>query len=260
MTNIGLAYLFEYFVLNLFKAYTYRPKIMSKSYLDIILGAILSQAVYVPVSATFLAVFKKSWKWKLSFSLFYFLIENLFLRLKVYAVNWWKPFYSIILLTVYFFISSVIYRLLLHHKRWALKIAHYLTMVIIDVNLMYINAVRNKVRFGRGFHFSWREHFIIAPLYSLFIAFITGLFSRKSGIHFRLLNLLSNQVINLVLMKKKILKMKLNYILESVLSHLFLVGVSRLLYKKMLSEAIGGVRFEGVSSFNRYLASRSFYK
>src|SRR4051812_37354862 len=39
MSNIGLAYLLEYFVLNLFKAYRYKPRMMKKKYFDNILGA-----------------------------------------------------------------------------------------------------------------------------------------------------------------------------------------------------------------------------
>jgi hypothetical protein len=47
--NMGFAYLLEYIVLNLFKGYRYKPKIMKKQIFDNIFGAILSQGVFLPL-------------------------------------------------------------------------------------------------------------------------------------------------------------------------------------------------------------------
>lgn len=65
MSNIGLAYLFEFFVLNLFTAYTYKPGILKNAHLDNIFGAILSQAIFVPFTAVFLTARKVGWIGKL---------------------------------------------------------------------------------------------------------------------------------------------------------------------------------------------------
>ncbi len=110
LSNIGFAYLFEYFVLNLFKAYRYKPSVFKKRYFDNIFGAILSQGVFVPIASTFLTVFQKDWKWKACFSLFYFLIEKLFLRLKIYKENWWSPVYTFILILCYFILSDFFFK------------------------------------------------------------------------------------------------------------------------------------------------------
>ncbi|MFS0863925.1 hypothetical protein [Fredinandcohnia sp. 179-A 10B2 NHS] len=251
LTNIGLAYLFEYFVLNLWKAYRYIPKVMNHRYLDNILGAIMSQALFVPISATFLAVFKKGWKWKFGFTLGYFCIENLFLRLKVYKVNWWRPTYSFIFLNIYFVLSDVIYKLLTENKEWVLKTAHYFIVVVTDVNRMYVNAVRDKFWFGRGLFRSWNEHFIIAPLYSLVISLVNILFSSQTGMIYLPLNFLCNIVIDAALVNSGLLKVKDNYLLKRILSHLFMIGLSRTLYQHVDKNSLKGeINLERISNIN----------
>lgn len=114
--NIGMAFLFEYVVLNLFQAYTYKPKLLKKPYFDNILGAILSQALYIPVSSTFITIFRKDWKWKIGFSLYFYCIEKLFIWLKIYEIKWWKPVYKFVLLPTYYVISDFFYKGLCHQK------------------------------------------------------------------------------------------------------------------------------------------------
>lgn len=78
LTNIGMASIFEYIVLNLFQAYRYKPNILKKCYFDHIFGAILSQELYIPVSSTFMSILNKKWNWKVGFTIFYYCIEKIF--------------------------------------------------------------------------------------------------------------------------------------------------------------------------------------
>lgn len=182
LTNIGLAYLFEYPVLNLFKGYSYKPKVLKKRVHDQILGAILSQGFYVPITATLLTFYRKNVYWKLGSTLIYYGIEHYFLHLKIYKAYWWKPSYTVFFMNIYFYISDWFYKALNAEKKWALVIAQYLSTEVICVTLLYISAVGRKVRFGRGIYHSWREHFIIAPLYSLVRAVFLVITSSKQGI------------------------------------------------------------------------------
>lgn len=230
LSNIGFSYVFEYFVLNLFRGYTYKPSVMKNRYFDNIFGAILSQALFVPIAATFLTVFEKTWSWKFGFAFFYYLIENLFLKLNIYTVNWWRPIYTLVLINVFFFISDSFYKLLINRREFALKITHYLSIDVIGITLMYITAVRRKVRFGRGWFHSWREHFIIAPLYSFFLSFIAIFISSKRGFFYRFLQLLINACLDLTLKWKGILKMNMIHWFENIFFHSFMVFISRSLY------------------------------
>lgn len=132
-----------------FQAYTYKPSILKIKYLDNILGAILSQAFYVPITATFLTIYKKNWRWKVSFITYFYIVEELFLRLGIYKTNWWNPKFTTVLMLIYFYISDYFIKWL-RRKYWALKLAQYLTIVVIDVTFMYTLAVRGKLKFGVG--------------------------------------------------------------------------------------------------------------
>jgi hypothetical protein len=231
LTNTGLAYLFEYFTLNLFHGYRYKPGIMKKRFFDAILGAVLSQGFYVPVTATFLTFFRKNWVWKVSISLMYFYIEQLFKYLGIYKVYWWKSIYTPVLLNVYFFISDSLKKALDARKSWALKMAHYWSIDVVWVTLMFVFAKFRLIRFGRGRYHSWTEHFNIAPLYSLFLSFIAMLTSSKSGWYYRFLLLFSHIFIDFVLTKTGILKIAVKSLFKLIPRYGLMPFVSRYFYK-----------------------------
>ncbi|MBT2680269.1 hypothetical protein J7E38_14745 [Bacillus sp. ISL-35] len=232
LSNIGMAYLFEYPVLNLFKGYSYKPKILKKKAHDQILGAILSQGFYVPITATLLTLYRKNGYWKLGSTLIYYGIERYFLRLKIYKAYWWKPSYTVFFMNIYFYISDRFYKALNAEKKWALVIAQYLSTEVICVTLLYISAVGRKVRFGRGIYHSWREHFIIAPLYSLVRAVFFVINSSRQGILPRLTMFLGLTGMDWILERTGLLKMRLNK-LWNISFNAVMVLLSRFLYIKI---------------------------
>jgi hypothetical protein len=246
--NMGLAYIFEYFVLNLFRGYTYSPSVMKKRFLDNIFGAILSQGVYVPITSTLITVFKGDWKWKAGFSLYFYLIEKMFIRLKLYKVHWWKPYYTLILMVVYFYLSEGMFKLLLMQNRWMRKIVHFLSIEVTGVTLLYCTAASRKIRFGRGLFHTWREHFIIAPLYSIALSFIAATTSSREGIQNRIFLLLGCSALDLFLVKTKILKMKVRQIFSNIPFHFFMIVVSRALYKWIFKDISRSETSPGLTS------------
>jgi hypothetical protein len=233
LTNIGLAYLFEYITLNVLHGYRYKPAMMKNRFFDAVLGAILSQGIYVPIASTFLTTFKKNWKWKISTSFIYFSIELLFLRLRIYKVFWWKPLYTLVFLNLYFYISDVVYKALSIPKRWALLLAYYFSQEVISVTLMFIYAAKQQFRFGRGRFHTWTEHFIIVPLYSLALTAIATFTASKSGIYNRLIMLGSHVLIDKALIRIGLLKMKFKYSFGAVIWYLSPIFICRFLYKSI---------------------------
>lgn len=229
LSNIGMAYLFEYPVLNLFKGYSYKPYILKKRAHDQILGAVLSQGFYVPITATLLTLYGKNRYWKLGSTLIYYGIERYFMRLKIYKAYWWKPYYTVFFMNIYFYISDWFYKMLNAKKEWALVIAQYLSTEVIGVTLLYISAVNRKVRFGRGLYHSWREHFILAPLYSLIRAIFLVKNSSKPGMLPRLTMFLGSFAADVALERTGLLKLRLNKI-WNIAFHAVMTIISRLLY------------------------------
>lgn len=232
LSNIGMAYLFEYPVLNLFKGYSYKPYILKKRAHDQILGAIFSQALYVPITATLLTLYQKNRYWKLGSTLIYYGIERCFLHLKIYKAHWWKPYYTVFFMNIYFYVSDWFYKALNAKKEWALVIAQYLSTEVIGVTLLYISAVNRKVRFGRGIHHSWREHFIIAPLYSLFRTIFLVKNSSKHGLLPRLTMFIGFISMDIMLEWTGLLKLRLNK-LRNLAFNAVMVFISRYLYLKI---------------------------
>lgn len=232
LSNIGMAYLFEYPVLNLFKGYAYKPYILKKRAHDQILGAIFSQALYVPITATLLTLYQKNRYWKLGSTLIYYGIERCFLHLKIYKAHWWKPYYTVFFMNIYFYISDWFYKALNAKKEWALVIAQYLSTEVIGVTLLYISAVNRKVRFGRGIHHSWREHFIIAPLYSLIRSLFLVKSSAKPGLLPKLTMFTGSICMDILLERTGLLKLRLNK-LWNITFHIVMILISRYLYLKI---------------------------
>jgi hypothetical protein len=231
LSNIGFAFLFEYPILNLFHGYRYKPSMLKKRDFDSILGALFSQAIYVPITSTFLTVLNKNWKWKINFSIFYYCIEKLFLRLNIYKVYWWKPLYTLVLLNVYFYLSDGFYKALSTKKRWAMVIAHYLAIEVFWITLMYIFAMKRFIRFGRGYFHTWTEHFKIIPLYSLMLSFIATITSSKTGLFYRILLPLSHIIIDLTLVKMGVLKVNIKQFLVTSSRYILMTFISRFFYK-----------------------------
>ena len=171
---MGFAYLLEYIVLNLFKGYRYKPKVIKKPIFDNIFGTVLSQGIFLPFTAVFLTVINAGWKKKLIAGVYFSLIENLFLRLGVYEHYWWKTVYTFLLTPVYFKLSDSWYKHLNKKKPIVQFMSLFFIIMATETNLLYILAIFRKVKFGIGRHHTWGVHFKIAPLFSISTALFTA--------------------------------------------------------------------------------------
>jgi len=231
--NIGMAFLFEYVVLNLFQAYTYKPKLLKKRYFDNILGAILSQAIYIPVSSTFITIFKKDWKWKIGFSIYFYCIERLFIWLKIYEIKWWKPVYTFFLLPTYYVMSDFFFKGLNQQKMIVKKLAHYLTIMVIDTIFMYILAYKQVIRFKIRKFDSVRVHFMIAPLYSIIMSIISTFLGKRNGVYSRIFHLCIYHLFDAILKNCRILFFNRRQYKWTIVWHIFMVCTSRFVYRRI---------------------------
>ncbi|RIW37291.1 hypothetical protein D3H55_04425 [Bacillus salacetis] len=193
----------------------------------------MSQTLYVPISAVFITVYKGGWKWKAGYSLYFYLIEKWFLKLGLYKVNWWKTYYTPIFLMVNFFLNDGVYRLLKDKKKWALANSQYLSLMVTGISLLYCTAAGRQLRFGFSRYHSWKEHFMIAPLYSMVLSFVGVLLSFKEHVIYRVVFLSSCILFDLLLIKTGILKMKITQIAGNIPFHIFMIFMSRFLHNSI---------------------------
>lgn len=172
LSNISFAYLFEYLVLNIFQAYKYKPKFLKNRKLDNIFGAILSQAIFIPCTSLFLTAFQVKWRAKLFVSLYFVLVELLFLRLKIYKLKWWSPFFTGLAIPIHFYLSDIWYKHIKRGTPFVKAVSLFNMIMVSSVNLLFLLVVLRKFRFGIGKVHTWYEHFIIAPLYSTIYAIV----------------------------------------------------------------------------------------
>ena len=212
VSNMGFAYLLEYFVLNLFKAYTYKPKVLKNHFLDNIFGAVLSQAVFIPFTAVFLSIFKLGWPAKVFGSIYFSLIELLFLRLRIYQHSWWKTGYTLILLPLYFRLSDSWYNYFLKNNSIIRFVSLFLMVMVTETNLFLFLAIFRKIRFGLGRYHSWKEHFILSPLYSITFSLFTAFSLKKqNSVIAKLSVILFGACLNYFFERIKLLKNKLHF-------------------------------------------------
>ncbi|WP_062356832.1 hypothetical protein [Bacillus kwashiorkori] len=243
IANTGLCYLFEFVVLNIFKGYKYKPKFFRKKEIDNVAGAILSQAVFIPIITIINTAFQFNWKGKLFLSGIYSGIELLFLKLKVYAHHWWKVIYTFSLLPAIFYISDFFYRALKKGNKPIMVATLLLSIIFRGANLLFIFALVKKFRFGFGKKHNLQEHFKVGPLYSFFLAGVTTfslvLFGNKKGgiIVVALANLL-----DYFLQKTSIVKGKFHDFMLNNAIHISMLG-STIAYKKLMEDAFGKFGF-----------------
>ncbi|MGG5254157.1 hypothetical protein ACQYAD_11740 [Neobacillus sp. SM06] len=224
MSNIGLAYVFEYVILNVLHAYKYKPKVFRVKELDNVFGGILSQAIFVPFTAIFLTSNQYGWKAKTLFTAYFALIENLFIKLDVYRHQWWLTIYSFLLFPFYFQLSDFWYNQLQKGKPLIRFLSLFFMTFVSGINLLFALSVNRKFKFGRGRYYSWSEHFVIAPIYTFLLSFLsTFLFSRKNNCASWLLMLAISTSIEKIMIKLKILKSKLQRRFISQILHVLMI-------------------------------------
>ncbi|WP_394236552.1 hypothetical protein [Niallia oryzisoli] len=204
----GFAYLFEYIVVALFDGYEYKPKFLKEKQLDNIFGSVLSQFFYVPTTALFITAFQLGWKVKLFFSLFFTLIERLFITLGVFKNKWWKTPYTFGLIFISFIFNDIWYNAIQKRNSYILFFSFYHLIQVTWHNMVYIFAVMRKFRFGKGLIFSWKENFIISPLIGILVSLILTWWLQKENTLAKINSLLLMMLVDLSLLNKRMLKVK----------------------------------------------------
>ncbi|MEH7392961.1 hypothetical protein [Bacillus sp. JJ1474] len=85
-------------MLILLNSYDYYPHVFKENWPDDIFGSLISQGVIIPTVLMSIAAFRLRTKWIILIISLIALIEELFLRLRIYEHNWWRTWYTIILL------------------------------------------------------------------------------------------------------------------------------------------------------------------
>ncbi|MDT8861624.1 hypothetical protein N0O92_15505 [Alkalihalobacillus sp. MEB130] len=234
-SNISFAYWFEYVVLNVFNAYTYRPNFLKSKRLDNIFGAILSQAIFIPFTSLFLSAFQKKWAMKFLVTLYFVGVEMLFLRLKIYKTNWWNPLFTSLAIPVHFYLSDVWYKHIKKGTSFVLSVSLFNMMLVTCVNLLFLLVVFRKFKFGVGKVHSWYEHFLIAPLYSIVFSVFTVKTLKLGDTFSKVKVLVFLQGLDFLLRRFHVVKVNFKYRVSPIFFHIFAICLATV-YKRIVTD------------------------
>lgn len=225
----GIVYLFEYFVLVLFKSYVYKPGILKNAYFDSILGAIVSDAFSVPMLGVFVAAFQLKWLGIILIIGIFYVVEVFFLYLNIYQHFWWHTPYTAVGLVIFFFIA----------KKWFLLLNRsfpnpvrfftlYFTNVLIQATLVYVSvAFLGLYHYDIGwFHDQTRSHvaFSSSYIFALGIVFVSLVYF-KADWKYSTAAILLTLPIDLIFLKMGILVLSSSWVIGYFfLVRLFLVS------------------------------------
>ena len=91
---LGMTYFLEILLLVVMEAYTYSPKIASDSFHESLIGNFFSQ-YSVSAAAVLIATLGLNMKWRIGFSIAYFLVDMLFVQLNIYSHNWYNSWFTL---------------------------------------------------------------------------------------------------------------------------------------------------------------------
>jgi hypothetical protein len=225
LSNVAFAYIFEYVVFNVLQSYRYNPKILKKRQLDNALGALLSQAIYIPITGTVLSVFRLGWSAKLSAIIYFHSIELYFLKINNYRLHWWKPLYTSLLLPVFFAWSDYWNKNLHQKNKLFLWFSTYLSLGVITKTLLFVVDIFKKPKIGIGMVHTWREHFLISPLYMFICSGVALLPAVKNRTSSKAASMMIMTFINLLLLRMKIINSKTTLIWTTV-QNIFMLFLS----------------------------------
>lgn len=208
----GMAFLFEYVVLVLLKAYRYYPNLLKRMYFDNLLGSTISQFFIVPALATFITSFKLTFRWKLAFVFYLTGIEEVFKRLKTYRQFWWKTAYTGIFIMCFFYISDYLYQVF--QRRMKNEPVKSTTIFLKTFTLYSVYMFYQVVLFNSYFFkVSWfkgnaRSHVAFATLYALFVSTIYTILFVYSKRWLTVSGILLMLLTDIILNKLKVMKLK----------------------------------------------------
>ncbi|WP_080845795.1 hypothetical protein [Cytobacillus gottheilii] len=130
--TMGLAFFMEYFVLILFDAYAYHPKVFGDNWFDNTVGSSMSQALFIPSLLLLIITFQLKLR-RILFILFgVFLIEEFFTWINIYEHYWWKSWYTFIIL----FISIYVLKMWRNLLKKPFSFTRFLTMYMAITTCM----------------------------------------------------------------------------------------------------------------------------
>jgi len=208
---LGMTYFVEVLLLLITNAYAYYPKIASDSFHESLIGNFFSQ-YSVSASAVLISTLDLNFWWRIGFSIAYFLIDVLFVRLQIYSLNWYHSWYTLVGFLIYSWIIMKWHKKVFAHPSKTI----YFTTLLLGTFSLGGNAIGTTLnfleirRFGIGlYEQASKDNTATGILYGILIIFILiPLCRMKSHPVIKCLILLALCVFDYILFRIGVIKSK----------------------------------------------------
>ncbi|ADU28741.1 hypothetical protein [Evansella cellulosilytica] len=214
ISNIGLNYIFEFFVLLIFRGYRYYPNLLKNKYFDNVVGANASQLFVLPTTGLFLTIFHLRKRWSLLFALMLTLVDKLFVEKRLYKHYWWKTGYTPIGVLIFYFIANKWKEQIIDKDHRLFKIfTVYLTNFVAYSTLNFYHVALFKtclfnIKIFKNFY---RSHVVLSTIYSAFCAILfTIIIFLKRG-YFTISLIVTLLGLEYIFIKKKLITISTKY-------------------------------------------------
>lgn len=212
LSYTGFAYWFEYIVFALLKGYVYKPKVFKIRSLDHVFGSVWSQFLYVPTTALFITAFQLGWKVKLFFSIYFSLVEKIFLYLGIFKNHWWKTRYTFVMIFISFIANDKWSEKLQKNNPYVRFISLFQMVQVTWSNLNFLLTISGEIRYGKSWGRPWKKHFKVAPLVNLLDSLLVAWWLKSGDFLSKLKSFLFMWSLDYFLIKQRRLKVD-NYLL-----------------------------------------------
>lgn len=244
LSTIGLIYLVEYFVLILFNSYVYNPGILHNQYYDNIMGAVVSNAFAIPMTAVFITAFRLNVIAKFAFVGALIGVEAFFVYKGIYHHIWWDYLYTGIGIFITFIITQKWYRLIINYplKKSVEFITLFFSNIAIQITIAFILY---GIMGFYSYSIDWfsnpnRNTVAFSTLYLFILSFVfAGLIVIRSSFKWMIVAFLMMSVIDFVLLKMHILHLSTHWFLIytfliRIMILLIIIAISQALRKKTI--------------------------
>ena len=230
LAAMSLTMLFEVFVLVIFDGYVYKPQVFTDPYKDNIFGHLLMNSALWPATTLLVGAFSLRYRWIAVITLFYTLIEILFLKLDLYEHHWWQLYMTTVGVFIFHSMARIWYkklRVLEYNIPWYITF-YFAGRRVIGIPLNILDYM-GKLKFNIGLMESaQRSNSVFTAIYQFGMSVVLLIFaSILKKWYWKLAPIIIFLLINFALMKMGILVFKSGW---TLFDHTLVQAVNLIIY------------------------------
>ncbi len=163
--STSITWIGEFVVLGLFNSYAYITGIFTSPWAQNLLGHLILNSTFYPGTAILVAVYALGIGWISLITIFYLLMEYLFLKLGIYEHHWWKSYMTVICIFVYQLVTKSWFEKMHDMKSGFLR---FITFYLVGFVLLHYPVPVLLLLGKEYYHVNWVSDLYLASTLFIF--------------------------------------------------------------------------------------------